>query len=243
MKVAYQTDVGQQRSDNQDRVAQFTNALGNQLFLIADGIGGNRGGDVAAETTVNRFGLRFTEAGPETPLEAIRWFAREAQLVNDEILKKSKENTQYHGMGTTLVAAMSFPDTLVVTNIGDSRGYLLHDGLMTQVTIDHSLVNELVKNGDITEEEALKMPQRNIITRAIGISSDAQVEVNRFKFESGDLLFMCSDGLSKTVDKESLKEVLTSDESVADKCSRLIKMANEAGGPDNITVLIGINDK
>ncbi len=243
MKVAYQTDVGHQRSQNQDRVAGFTDKRGNQLVVIADGIGGNRSGDVAAEMTVKRLGHRFIEDGPENPLEAIRWFAREVQLINDEILKKSKEKVAYQGMGTTMVAAIAFDKTLVVANIGDSRGYLFHDGVMTQVTIDHSLVNELVKNGDITEEEALKLPQSNIITRAIGISPDARIEVNRFKFNSTDQLLMCSDGLFKTVDKQVLKKVLEADEAISTKCQRLVTMANEAGGPDNITVLIGLNDK
>ncbi|WP_283621475.1 Stp1/IreP family PP2C-type Ser/Thr phosphatase [Limosilactobacillus avium] len=243
MKVAYQTDVGHRRSQNQDRVAQFTDKRGNQLVVIADGIGGNRSGDVAAEMTVKRLGHRFIEDGPEKPIEAIRWFAREVQLINDEILKKSKQQTIYQGMGTTMVAAVAFKKNLVVANIGDSRGYLLHDDMMTQVTIDHSLVNELVKSGDITEEEALKLPQSNIITRAIGISPDAQIEVNRFKFAPGDKLLMCSDGLFKTVEKDELKAVLSDDQVPIDqKCARLVKKANEAGGPDNITVLIGIND-
>ena len=176
--------------------------------------------------------------GPGTPLEAIRWFARETQLINDEILTKSKEKTIYQGMGTTMVAAIAFAETLVVANIGDSRGYLFHDGLMTQVTIDHSLVNELVKSGDITEEEALKLPQSNIITRVIGISPDARIEVNRFKFAPGDQLLMCSDGLFKTVDKEKIKEVLLTTASCSDKCAQLVQLANAAGGPDNITVLI-----
>ncbi|MGM9892246.1 Stp1/IreP family PP2C-type Ser/Thr phosphatase [Limosilactobacillus sp.] len=242
MRVAYQTDVGHQRSQNQDRVAEFTDKRGNQLVVIADGIGGNRSGDVAAEMTVKRLGHRFIEDGPEDPLEAIRWFAREVQLINDEILKKSKEQVTYQGMGTTMVAAIAFKTTLVVANIGDSRGYLFHDGVMTQVTIDHSLVNELVKSGDITEEEALKLPQSNIITRAIGISPDAQIEVNRFKFNSGDQLLMCSDGLFKTVDHQVLKSALAATTPIGDKCERLVKMANAAGGPDNITVLIGIND-
>lgn len=242
MQVAYQTDVGHRRSQNQDRVAQFTNQRGNQLVVIADGIGGNRSGDVAAEITVKQLGHRFMTTGPETPLEAIRCFARETQLINDEILTKSKEKTIYQGMGTTMVAAIAFAETLVVANIGDSRGYLFHDGLMTQVTIDHSLVNELVKSGDITEEEALKLPQSNIITRAIGISPDARIEVNRFKFAPGDQLLMCSDGLFKTVDKEKIKEVLLTTASCSDKCAQLVQLANAAGGPDNITVLIGLNE-
>lgn len=242
MQVAYQTDIGRQRSQNQDRVAQYTNDNGNQLVIIADGIGGNRSGDVAAEITVTQLGQRFQTAGPETPLEAIRWFAREVQLINDQILKKSKSKLIYQGMGTTLVAAIVFSNSLVVANIGDSRGYLLRSRKLTQVTTDHSLVSELVKNGDITEEEALKLPQSNIITRAIGISPDARIEVNRFNFNPGDQLLMCSDGLFKNVEKREMVDVLDQQISLKAKCAQLIDMANEAGGPDNITVLIGIND-
>lgn len=242
MKVAYQTDIGHQRSQNQDRVAQYIDKNGNHLVMIADGIGGNQSGDVAAEMTIKRLGHHFKMDGPAEPLEAIRWFAREVQIINDQILKKSKEKITYQGMGTTLVAAIIFEKTLVVANIGDSRGYLLHRSTLTQVTIDHSLVNELVISGDITEEEALELPQSNIITRAIGISKEAQIEVNRFDFNPGDQLLMCSDGLFKTVAKRDMVEVLRQPISLKAKCSQLVDMANSAGGPDNITVLIGIND-
>ncbi|HJG17299.1 MULTISPECIES: Stp1/IreP family PP2C-type Ser/Thr phosphatase [Limosilactobacillus] len=240
MKVAYQTDIGHQRKENQDRVAKFTAPDGTLLVVVADGIGGSRSGDVAAQITVDHLGRQFQAASPNSSLEAIRWFAREVQLINDEILQKSTENPKYQGMGTTLVAAIIFDQAMVVANIGDSRGYVLHDNLLTQVTIDHSLVNELVKHGDITEEEARNYPQNNIITRAIGVSADARIEVNRFDLGAGDQILLCSDGLSKMITREQMMGVLESDLSLTEKCSQLIKMANEAGGPDNITVLIGL---
>lgn len=240
MKVAYQTDIGHQRKENQDRVAKFTAPDGTLLVVVADGIGGSRRGDVAAQITVDHLGRQFQAASPNSSLEAIRWFAREVQLINDEILQKSTENPKYQGMGTTLVAAIIFDQAMVVANIGDSRGYVLHDNLLTQVTIDHSLVNELVKHGDITEEEARNYPQNNIITRAIGVSADARIEVNRFDLGAGDQILLCSDGLSKMITREQMMGVLESDLSLTEKCSQLIKMANEAGGPDNITVLIGL---
>lgn len=240
MKVAYQTDIGHQRKENQDRVAKFTAPDGTLLVVVADGIGGSRSGDVAAQITVDHLGRQFQAASPNSSLEAIRWFAREVQLINDEILQKSTENPEYQGMGTTLVAAIIFDQAMVVANIGDSRGYVLHDNLLTQVTIDHSLVNELVKHGDITEEEARNYPQNNIITRAIGVSADARIEVNRFDLGAGDQILLCSDGLSKMITREQMMGVLESDLSLTEKCSQLIKMANEAGGPDNITVLIGL---
>ena len=240
MKVAYQTDIGNQRKENQDRVAKFTAPDGTLLVVVTDGIGGSRSGDVAAQITVDHLGRQFQAASPNSSLEAIRWFAREVQLINDEILQKSTENPKYQGMGTTLVAAIIFDQAMVVANIGDSRGYVLHDNLLTQVTIDHSLVNELVKHGDITEEEARNYPQNNIITRAIGVSADARIEVNRFDLGAGDQILLCSDGLSKMITREQMMGVLESDLSLTEKCSQLIKMANEAGGPDNITVLIGL---
>lgn len=240
MKVAYQTDIGHQRKENQDRVAKFTAPDGTLLVVVADGIGGSRSGDVAAQITVDHLGRQFQAASPNSSLEAIRWFAREVQLINDEILQKSTKNPKYQGMGTTLVAAIIFDQAMVVANIGDSRGYVLHDNLLTQVTIDHSLVNELVKHGDITEEEARNYPQNNIITRAIGVSADARIEVNRFDLGAGDQILLCSDGLSKMITREQMMGVLESDLSLTEKCSQLIKMANEAGGPDNITVLIGL---
>lgn len=240
MKVAYQTDIGHQRKENQDRVAKFTAPDGTLLVVVADGIGGSRSGDVAAQITVDHLGRQFQAASPNSSLEAIRWFAREVQLINDEILQKSTENPKYQGMGTTLVAAIIFDQAMIVANIGDSRGYVLHDNLLTQVTIDHSLVNELVKHGDITEEEARNYPQNNIITRAIGVSADARIEANRFDLGAGDQILLCSDGLSKMITREQMMGVLESDLSLTEKCSQLIKMANEAGGPDNITVLIGL---
>ena len=240
MKVAYQTDIGHQRKENQDRVAKFTAPDGTLLVVVTDGIGGSRSGDVAAQITVDHLGRQFQAASPNSSLEAIRWFAREVQLINDEILQKSTENPKYQGMGTTLVAAIIFDQAMVIANIGDSRGYVLHDNLLTQVTIDHSLVNELVKHGDITEEEARNYPQNNIITRAIGVSADARIEVNRFDLGAGDQILLCSDGLSKMITREQMMGVLESDLSLTEKCSQLIKMANEAGGPDNITVLIGL---
>lgn len=242
MKIDYQTDIGQQRHQNQDRVATYVDASGHQLMIVADGIGGNRSGDVAAEMTVDHLGRQFEVASPTAPLEAIRWFAREVQLINDEILKKSKTNPKYQEMGATMVAAIAFEDELVVANIGDSRGYLLHDQAFTQVTVDHSLVNELVKSGDITVEEAKRYPQSNIITRAIGVSKDARIEVNRFKIKNGDQLLLCSDGLSKMVPDQEIQTILQSNVAMTEKCHQLISKANEAGGPDNITVLIGFKD-
>lgn len=238
MKTAFKSDIGRHRKQNQDRVALFTNEQGLFLVVIADGIGGNQRGDLAAELTTKSFGRAFTTVSPMTPQMASKWLVSQVQLINNKILEKSKEKQSYHGMGTTMVAAVLFDDQVVVANIGDSRGYIMHDGQLTQITVDHSLVNELVKKGDLTEQEAQNSPQNNIITRAIGIYAEAKADVNRFRLKRGDQLLLCTDGLSKMVPLQQISEVLTSRKSLKRKCGLLIKMANKAGGPDNITVSI-----
>lgn len=243
MKTAFQTNIGRQRSQNQDRVAKFISEQGPQLAVVADGIGGNQRGDLAAEMTIKSLGRDFIKNPPSNDDEATSWLTAQVQSINNQVLKKSKQKSSYQGMGTTLVAAIFYDHSMVVANIGDSRGYIMHDGLLTQITIDHSLVNELVKNGDLTEQEAARSPQKNIITRAIGISTKAEADVNCFPFNEGDQLLLCTDGLSNLVDNNQLTKVLNSSKPLDKKCSQLVKMANKAGGPDNITVLISQKDQ
>ncbi|WP_251546278.1 Stp1/IreP family PP2C-type Ser/Thr phosphatase [Limosilactobacillus caecicola] len=243
MKTAYQTDIGKQRSQNQDRVRVFRS--NNQLLaVVTDGIGGNRSGDVAATVAINQLGQDFMVAAPLTADHVKTWFQKSVLAANSIILKKSKENQAYRGMGTTLVAALFLNQhQVVVANIGDSRGYIFHDNMLTQITVDHSLVNELVKNGDLSEDAARTSPKNNIITRAIGISHDARVDVNLFPLGNNDQVLLCSDGLSKMVSNQQIRNILASESSsLKEKCQQLVNLANEAGGPDNVTVLISQNN-
>lgn len=243
METVYQTDIGKRRSQNQDRVDVFKNQ-DRTLVIIADGVGGNQSGDVAAQTTVAFLGRHFTDSAPKNVKHAKAWFIDQVQLANNLLLKKSAEKHIYRGMGTTMVAAIIFADSkFVIANIGDSRGYIYHDGLLTQITNDHSLVNELVKNGDMSEQAARVSPQNNIITRAIGVSREAKADVNAFAFNQGDLLLLCTDGLSKMLDNQELKSVLADEQlDLTGKCQELIRRANDAGGFDNVTVLISAKD-
>ncbi|MDO4855365.1 MAG: Stp1/IreP family PP2C-type Ser/Thr phosphatase [Limosilactobacillus gorillae] len=243
METAFRSDIGQQRSQNQDRVSAFCITPNLQLVVIADGVGGNNGGNVAAEETVMALGRYFTQEAPKTSEAAKEWFREKVRLVNQLILKKSQSNPKYRGMGTTMVAAILIDSVAVVANIGDSRGYIFHQDLLTQITDDHSLVNELVKNGDLTEQEAAHSPQNNIITRAIGISNDAEIDVNVFQLGPKDQLLLCTDGLTKMVPAAQITTILAGKGSLTDKCAGLIKLANEAGGSDNVTVLISQNDQ
>lgn len=243
METVYRTDIGKQRSQNQDRVDVFKNQ-DRTLVIIADGVGGNQSGDIAAQATVDFLGRHFKESAPKNVKHAKSWLVDQVQLANNLLLKKSAEKHIYRGMGTTMVAAIIFNNSsFVIANIGDSRGYIYHQGLFTQITNDHSLVNELVKNGDMSEQAARVSPQNNIITRAIGVSKEAKADVNAFPFHHGDLLLLCTDGLSKMVDNQELKAILADDSlTLDDKCRTLINRANEAGGFDNVTVLISANN-
>ena len=239
MKIDYLTDIGRQRRENQDRVALFENG-DRQLAIIADGIGGNQSGDVAAALTVRLLGQNFRKSAAKTVKHAKKWLQDQVTLANQTLLKKASESLAFRGMGTTMVAAVTLAKgVIVVANIGDSRGYILHGPNLTQITVDHSLVNELVKNGDLTEQQARNSPQKNIITRAIGISRAAEIDVNAFSLTAGDQLLLCSDGLSKMVENDTMTAVLSQDQSGAEKCAQLVALANQAGGLDNITVLIG----
>lgn len=241
MEIAYQTDIGQEREDNQDYVGVFTNQDQLTFAIVADGIGGHQGGDVASSMAVSHIGYHFEQTTFKNPVDAVKWLSDQVQIENGKIIDKSNQFKDLNGMGTTMVAAIFFDDQMVVANIGDSRGYLRRNGELNQLTEDHSLVNELVKRGVITEQEAKTHPQKNIITRTLGISPDADIDINLYQLESSDQLLLCTDGLSNMVSNQQLDGVLKSDQTLAEKCQQLIKMANEAGGPDNITVLIADN--
>lgn len=239
MDFAYRSDIGQQREENEDYVGVFKNNAGINFAIVADGIGGHQGGDVASEMAVSHMGYRFENTNFDQPEDAVKWLAAEVQDENQHIIEKAREFSDLNGMGTTMVAALLFDNQFLMANIGDSRGYLYRAGELHQLTEDHSLVNELIKRGEISAEQARQHPQKNIITRTLGISPDADIDTNLFQMEAGDQLLLCSDGLTNMVPDEQLAKVLkATDQTATEKCATLIKMANTAGGLDNLTALI-----
>ncbi|RRK11041.1 Stp1/IreP family PP2C-type Ser/Thr phosphatase [Lactiplantibacillus garii] len=239
MDFAYRSDIGQQREENEDYVGVFQNNAGINFAIVADGIGGHQGGDVASEMAVSHMGYRFENTDFDQPTDAVKWLANEVQDENQHIIEKAREFSDLKGMGTTMVAALLFDNQFLMANLGDSRGYLYRDGELHQLTEDHSLVNELVKRGEISAEQARKHPQKNIITRTLGISPDADIDTKLFEAQPGDQLLLCSDGLTNMVPDDQLATVLkATDQTATQKCETLIKMANAAGGLDNITALI-----
>jgi len=241
MEVAYRTSIGKQRNDNEDYVDVFTNQAGKHLAIIADGIGGHQGGDVASAMAVSHLGHEFEQTKLTTPAAARQWIATEITAENQSIIDKSNQFADLNGMGTTLVAALYFTEEVVIANIGDSRAYLLRDDELRQLTEDHSLVNELVKRGEISRQAARHHPQKNVIIRSLGISDDARFDLNTYPLVLGDQLLLCTDGLTNMVDDHQIQAVLTSDQTPKEKCDQLIDMANAAGGLDNITVLLLTN--
>src|SRR4051812_29863963 len=222
------SDLGRQRQGNEDNY--FVRA---PLFVVADGMGGAQAGEVASEMAVESFGDGLPDG---TPAEGLVHIITEA---NRRIHERSRTEQQRAGMGTTVTAAYVGEDSVVVAHVGDSRCYLLRDGDLIRLTRDHSLVDELIRRGKLTEEQAESHPQRSVITRALGPEPDVEVDVEAFPARAGDVFLLCSDGLTSMVHEPKLKPLLTdADRSLQQTGRALIAAANEAGGRDNITVIL-----
>ncbi|AXX64342.1 Stp1/IreP family PP2C-type Ser/Thr phosphatase [Bombilactobacillus bombi] len=238
MDIAFKTDIGKKRQTNQDYVQVYRNQANVVFAVVADGMGGHRGGDVASDMVVNHFGTEFQKNTSRDIKEVSHWANDILALENKRVIALSNQDSELTGMGTTIVGAFVFPKQLVVFNVGDSRCYLLRDGKLQQLSFDHSLVNELLISGAITEQEAKHHPNKNIITQSLGVSPDVSPTFGTFDLQTSDQLLLCSDGLSNMVDDEQLEQVLQKKLTAQQKCDLLIQMANDAGGSDNITALV-----
>jgi PPM family protein phosphatase len=225
---AHKTDTGRQRQANED--SYFARA---PLFAVADGMGGAQAGEVASRIAAGAFerGPRNDEASAEGQLEEI------AQQANRRIHKLAQEDSSRAGMGTTLTAAMVRDDEVAFGHVGDSRAYLLRGGELTRLTKDHSLVEELRRQGRLTEEQAEEHPQRSIITRALGPEPSVNVDTMTFPARDGDVFLLCSDGLTTMVSDDEIREILVRSKSLRSAVSRLVDAANRRGGRDNITAV------
>jgi protein phosphatase len=223
-----QTDTGRQRRDNED--SAFARA---PVFVVADGMGGAQAGEVASKIAVEAFQQSLPEDGSGEQKLATR--AKEA---NSRIYTLSKAEHERAGMGTTLTAAYLKDSDLAIAHVGDSRAYLFRDGELKRLTQDHSLVDELVRRGKLTEEQAAEHPQRSIITRALGPEPTVEVDTWTYPVRAGDVLLLCSDGLTSMISEELVAQVLGHADGLAGAAQALIDEANAAGGRDNITVIL-----
>ena len=236
MKACALTDTGRVRTANQDYVYASVEPVGSlpNLFVVADGMGGHQAGDYASRYIVENLVsyLQYTENSQIVPL------LREGILkVNTMLYQESKEKPELSGMGTTLVAAVADEITLYVANVGDSRLYLVRDRIR-QVTRDHSYVEELVSLGRLERGSKDYKDKKNIITRAVGTEDKLLVDFFEVGLEPGDFILMCSDGLSNMLEDVEMEEIVGSDLELEEKAEKLITVANDNGGKDNIAVVL-----
>jgi PPM family protein phosphatase len=239
VKSVFFTDKGKVRQHNEDSVGVLTNRHGDYLAVVADGMGGHRAGDVASGMTIDILKEQWNTADKmETAEQAEQWLKRHITDVNEKVFSYSREHQECEGMGTTVVGAVCTDLFITVANIGDSRGYIFNESGLHQLTEDHSLVNELVRSGQISKEDAEHHPRKNVLLKALGTESNVSMDIKTIVFEEQDILFLCSDGLSNKVSEGELLEVVSSELSLEEKGQKLIDLANEYGGEDNITLVI-----
>ena len=236
MRAYAATDVGRIREVNQDYIFCSMEPVGKlpNLFLVADGMGGHKAGDLASRYTVETLTDSIKNSASDNPITIINDAIVEA---NTKLLEKAAESEQYTGMGTTLVVCTIIGESMYVANVGDSRLYL-YDGRLSQITRDHSLVAEMVALGKLGRDEARRHEKKNVITRAIGGAKEIMADFFEAELTAGNRIIMCSDGLSNMVEDEEIERVLASDIPIEDKTKQLLGRANENGGKDNIAVVI-----
>ena len=237
MKISLVTDIGQKRSNNQDFINKFDNKNGITLVILADGMGGHRAGNIASEMTVTDLGREWVNTD-YTELGQIRdWLLRILEAENRKVYELGQTD-EYKGMGTTVEALAIVDNNVIYAHVGDSRIGLLHQGEYQLLTSDHSLVNELVKAGQLTEEEAANHPQKNIITQSIGQANPVEPDLGIQVLEKNDYLIINSDGLTNMITNDEIVGILNQDKNLDVKNKELVTLANDRGGLDNITVAL-----
>ena len=237
MKSFSMTDTGRVRNNNQDFVLCEENAVGcfPNLFIVADGMGGHNAGDMASRLCVAKVQEQIRITDKKTPVGV---FEEAVKTANDSIRQCASETPEFAGMGTTMVAATVLDDVAYVVNIGDSRLYRMSEDLR-QITVDHSLVEEMVQSGEIRKDEMRTHPNKNIITRALCTDETVRPDCFEIQVRQGDVLLLCSDGLTNMLEDSEMEEILRENKNDLEQAGRtLVERANEAGGKDNISVIL-----
>ena len=236
MKAFAATDVGKVREVNQDCVFSSIGPVGclPNLFIVADGMGGHKAGEFASRFTVETIveSVRTNEQK-----EPVRIIEEAIQTANRELIQKARQDETMAGMGTTVVVVTVIGDKAFVANVGDSRMYVIGKEI-SQITRDHSLVEEMVRMGELAKDAAKDHPDKNIITRAVGAAQDVDVDFFEVELYPQDYILMCSDGLTNMVEDEDIRRIVQSQRDVAERVEKLVETANDHGGQDNITVVV-----
>ncbi len=236
-QLGFKSNTGAVREKNEDACFVIPS---HNVYVVADGVGGNNAGEIASRTAVQGVAEYVTEVpidGCETDEEICSYFIDCIAEINQQVYRLGHQHKENRGMATTIVLTYLRDDKAYIMNVGDSRAYLLRNNELQQITEDHTYVNELVRSGVITKEEAETHSQRNVITRAIGAEPFVKSDFYRTQIESGDILMLCSDGLYGEVEEQQMIDILNMDESMSQICNLLVDAAIEGGGRDNITVV------
>lgn len=237
MKSFYLTDTGKVRSHNEDSVTIVKNSANEMLMIVADGMGGHRAGEVASSMVVTHMGARFSELSTiGTKLDAVNWLKENVDEINNNIIKYGEENPDSSGLGTTVVMALLTKEFLIFCNIGDSSGFVLKNGVLHKITKEHTLVNFLVETGELSPEEALNHPKKNVLMKALGAADKQELDV--FDVDPNvDAIMLASDGLTNMLSKDQIEKVLNEEDiNEEEKLIKLIKKCNARGGTDNISI-------
>lgn len=231
------TDIGRKRQINQDFVFSTDEAVGKlkNLYIVADGMGGHNAGDFASKYTVETV---VREIKGSIEVKPFRILGKAIRVANEMLRQRAREDSDLYGMGTTIVVATTENHQLEIANVGDSRLYLLSKEGLRQITRDHSLVEEMVRMGGMAPEAARNHPDKNIITRAVGARDSVEVDFFTEELKPGDIVLMCSDGLTNMVSDSEIEAILKGEGSLEEKTRILIDSANKNGGKDNIAVLL-----
>ena len=237
LKTFSMTDIGRKRKANQDYVYSSEQPVGRlpNLFVVADGMGGHNAGDYASRVAVETIVERIADSTEQDPL---RVFDMAIQAANARIRKLAEGSPELEGMGTTVVAASCGEGCLFVANVGDSRLYVVNHLRIRQITRDHSWVEEMVRRGGLGREEAKNHPDKNIITRAVGADSVVSPDFFRVQIEDGDMILMCTDGLTNMLEDGEIRMILEAARDIVEGAQELVQAANENGGRDNISVIL-----
>lgn len=231
------TDIGSTRKLNQDYIYTTQDKIGNltNLFIVADGMGGHAAGDYASRTAVQTIVKCIEDSFEKNSLKLL---TKAVEAANNEVYTDALFNRRLEGMGTTIVAATFVGRYLQAINVGDSRLYIIRGEEIRQVSVDHSLVEEMIRSGGIAREQARNHPDKNIITRAVGVKKSVEPDTYTEELKDGDFVLMCSDGLTNMVTDEEIAKIVVQSEDVSEAVKTLIEKANENGGRDNISAVL-----
>lgn len=238
MKYVYHTDKGKIRQVNEDAVAVFNKSEDYLLAVVADGMGGHQAGDVASKLTIenlHQYWLEFT--GPFDRPHIEKWLSETIRKINNIVYERARSDKACYGMGTTIVTAFCTEEFIVIAHIGDSRAYFLNEEEIKQVTKDHSLVAELVRTGQLSEEDALYHPKKNVILKALGTEKDVEPDIYYSTWDNVNHILVCSDGLTNKISDKKIHEMMQT-YPLKEIGPTLIDEANASGGEDNITLAI-----